>query len=351
MKEVIYNIHGLVSISATGNRELISSLDSHIGMFRTDSASNNTDIVILPFSDFCGNRNGEALDDWVFCENFAIRESRNLAFNLLGEKVILYADRLELPINLLIEMALLKVGCTFVHSAGIQRKNSGILFPAPPGVGKTTTVALLVRNENLLLGDDLCILGPGKIWSYPQSLSVYPYHRDVLPKLKFKHQIRLSIITAKNSLVPKGSGFFSRAFRLAMSLAIPNCLSIDPTEVFGRHAMIDSAPLSAVIFLQRRKSALSLNLTLPDENAIEGSAKILWHEWHANFHEVLLLDALMYGPHWLESLISQTESIISQAITNVPIRKIEIPADWKAADLSDHDSNFLGSIDSALEGK
>ena len=350
MREAIYDIHGLVSISARGTSELIGSLDSHIGMFKTNSKLSNFDIEISPFSDFIRDGNGEALDDWVFSENFAIRETRNLAFNLLGEKIMLYADRLELPINLLIEIALLKVGCTFVHSAGIQRDNSGVLFPAPPGVGKTTTVALLVRNGNLLLGDDLCILSPGKIWSYPQSLSVYPYHREVLPRLKFKHQIRLSVIAAKNVLAPKGSGFLSRASRFALSLAIPSCLSIDPAEVFGSHAMKDSAPLSAVVFLQRNNSTLNIKVTSPEADAIAGAAKILWHEWHANFHELLLLDALMYGPHWLESLISRTESIISQAISLVPNSKIEIPACWKAADLSAHDMDFLSSIDAVLRG-
>lgn len=350
MKEVHYDIHGLVSVFAKGTKELIDTIDCHIGVFKTDSTLNNYNVEILPFDDFVQHKSGEALDDWVFNENFAIRESRKIAFNLVGEKVVLYADRLELPINLLIQLALLKVGCTFVHSAGIQRKNSGVLFPAPPGVGKTTTVALLVRSENLLLGDDLCILGSDKIWSYPQSLSVYPYHRDVLPKLKFKHRVLLSVIARKEIIVPKGSGFFSRAFRFATSLAIPSCLSIDPAEVFGFNALKESAPLAAVVYLQRNHSTLTLKLTSPHQNAVAGAAKILWHEWHVNFHEILLLDALIYGPNWLESLISKTEAIISQAISKVPNRKIEIPAEWMAADLAANNLDFVNAIDSALSG-
>ena len=353
MKETFYDIHGLISISAKGTSSLIDSLDSHLSLFKSDASFEKVSIKILPFSDFKGNKNGQALDDWIFSENFAIRESRNLAFNLVGESVILYADRLEIPINLLMQIALLKVDCTFVHSAGIQMGKSGVLFPAPPGVGKTTTVSMLVKNGNFLLGDDLCILSAGKIWSYPQSLSVYPYHRNVLPRLKFKYQVKLSAIALKESLILKvlnGASFFSRGLRFAISLLLPNCLSIDPAEVFGNDAVINCSPLSAVVFIQRSHLTDNLSLVQADEDAIASAAKILWHEWHGNFHELLLLDALMYGPHWLESLILQTESIIYEVIKNVPVSKITIPAMWLAEDLAVNEMDLLGSIDLALKG-
>lgn len=348
MKKAVYDIHGLLQIYVEGNETLLTSIDQHLFTFKTQKEFENYNVVIRPYSSFKKSSTGESVDDWIFSGNFAIRPSRKLAFDINSESISLFSDRLELPINLLVQLALLKVNCTFVHSAGIQFKGKGILLPAAPGVGKTTTIAVLLRNSCKMLGDDLCILGEGKLWAYPQSLSIYPYHAEVLPRLQFRVRSKLNMIRYLNNLASHlftGKNIFSRGLRFISSFVVPQCLSINPEEVFGSTSLVQKVELSAIVNLRRDMNYEEIYLESSRTQILQGAVKILWHEWHSNFHELLLVDALLYGPNWIEGLIHETEKVVLESTKNVNHFSLTIPSSWSASDLSKNERGLLKALD------
>jgi hypothetical protein len=62
-----------------------------------------------------------------------------------------------------------------LHSGGVVRNGSGVLFVGPSGAGKSTLVLRLLAEEFALLSDD-------EVWIDPESLLVYPSTRPILLK-------------------------------------------------------------------------------------------------------------------------------------------------------------------------
>jgi hypothetical protein len=352
MLEVFYNIHDLVKIRVVGNEFLIASIDKHIDNFKSKIPFNDFCIEILPFSNFESQNYDIAVDDWIFYKRFAIRKARNLAMDLYSDKIKLFVDRLEIPLNLLVQLSLLKKGFSFVHAAGIERDGRGILMPAPPGVGKTSSVAMALKNNSYLLGDDLCIVGKGRIWSYPQSMSIYPYHQEILPELTRAIRNKLFWINATDIFVTKclkSSTYFVRALRFIISLLGSTSISINPKKVFGNNSIGTDSPLSSIILIEREFNINKFVYTKDISLDINEITKILWHEWHASFHEILLFDALIYGPNWVEVLINKTQSVLEDSFKDINISKLKIPAAWKTKQLINHEIQFIECLNLSIE--
>ena len=351
LKEKYYDIHGLLRIYVKGDAQLLSGVDLHIGAFEVASNEIVSSVRILPYENLPKKAGGKSSDDWQFVDGYAIRESQRVAFGFEGPILYFYGDRLHIPLNLLLQLALLKVDCTFVHAAGLVSKEKGILLPAAPGTGKTTTVAIMLRKHNSLLGDDLCILGKGKIWSYPQSLSIYPYHLAVLPKLPWSIRQNLKFKLVADSLMKKlfsGRSYVARGIRLMYALTTRPCMSLDPRDVFGHNCLAESANLSSVILIERNFSFSDLNIEPVISSVADELTSILWHEWHSYFHELLLFDALLYGPDWIEGLFSKTKFVLNSLFEGIQVERLTIPAHWTAQELSQNSGKYVAMLQNRI---
>jgi hypothetical protein len=351
LKEKYYDIHGLLRIYVKGDSQLLSGVDLHIGAFEVTPNEIVNSVRILPYEYLPKKTGGKSSDDWQFIDGYAIRESQRVAFGFEGPILYFYGDRLHVPLNLLLQLALLKVDCTFVHAAGLVSKQKGILLPAAPGTGKTTTVAIMLREQNFLLGDDLCILGKGKIWSYPQSLSIYPYHLSVLPKLPWTIRLNLKFKLVADHLIKNffsGRSFVSRGVRLIYALSTKPCMSLNPRVVFGDNCVAESANLNSVVLIERNFSYSDLIIQPTTSSVADELTSILWHEWHSYFHELLLFDALLYGPDWLKRLFSQTKFVLNSSFEGIQVERLTIPAHWTAEELSKNSKKYVVMLQSKI---
>ncbi len=124
--------------------------------------------------------NVEIISDYYYSDNWLNIPVHKTCFNLTGKTIEVYCDKLLLPINLLVHLALQRKGYSLIHAAGFEINNRAFLLPAFGGIGKTTLVAGLLFSGGKLYGDDLCIIGKNKIYPYPIDFSVYPYHIQIL---------------------------------------------------------------------------------------------------------------------------------------------------------------------------
>jgi hypothetical protein len=351
LKEKYYDIHGLLRIYVKGDAQLLAGVDLHIGGFEVTSNEIVSSVKILPYEHLPKKAGGKSSDDWQFIDGYAIRDSQRVAFGFEGPTLHFYGDRLHIPLNLLLQLALLKVDCTFVHAAGLVSKQKGILLPAAPGTGKTTTVAIMLKEQNLLLGDDLCILGRGKIWSYPQSLSIYPYHLAVLPILPWNIRLNLKFKLIADYLIKKifsGRSYVARGVRLMYALTTRPCMSLNPREVFGQNCVAESANLISVVLIERNFSFSDFSIQPVTSSVADELTSILWHEWHSYFHELLLFDALLYGPDWIQGLFAQTKLVLNSSFEGIQVERLTIPAQWTAQELSQNSERYLAILQNKI---
>lgn len=85
---------------------------------------------------------------------------------------------------ILLQLSLLAAGYTLLHAAALEKDRKTLLLPSWGGVGKTATVMRFVRDHGWkLLGDDLVIIGKGRILPFLKPFVIYPYHKKLFPEI------------------------------------------------------------------------------------------------------------------------------------------------------------------------
>ncbi len=337
VQTVNYNIHGLVTLQVKGNRQLIQNVDLHLWAFKVKTESKYTSIKILPYADYRQEKNGLVTDDWVFTKNFAIRSTTKFAIGFRKGSLYMFADSLDIPINLLIQIMLLRRKCSFIHAAGFKTQNqSGIVLAAGPGAGKTSFTAVADKLGWATLGDDLCIVGNGKVWSYPQALSIYPYHMKIFNNFSWKIRNKLQLIRffgKLGDLLSNKRSPYAKFLRVFINFFINKNLNLSTIEVLKNGSILESIDISKFIYMTRNfKNSKSTIRTFKSRD-FSDIMTILWHEWHNSFHEILLIDSYLYSGRLLDSLFIETKRVFEKEFRLKKIIEINIPNILKSEEL------------------
>ena len=106
-----------------------------------------------------------------------------------------------------------------------------MVFSAFAGVGKTSIVLAALKRGFEINGDDLVIVGDGFVFPYPQDLSVYAYHTQILEILPNVYGRRLRRAGKVHSFLEKlpRRNLFMRVLRVLLSRLYrsqPMCLPV-----------------------------------------------------------------------------------------------------------------------------
>ena len=345
-----YDIHGLITIHVKGNRQLIKNIDLHLWAFKVISRSKYTSIVILPYSEYFQEKNGLVTDDWVFSKGFATRSAIKFAIGFKKDTLFMYTDSLELPINLLIQIMLLRSKCSFIHAAGFKTQNlNGIIVAAGPGAGKTTLTAVADKAGWVTLGDDLCIVGKGKIWSYPQALSIYPYHKKIFKNFSQMISLKLQVLSffgALSDLIANKKNLFAKFVRVFINILIKKNLNLSPIVVLKNSAILNSVKISKFIFMVRICNSSKIRVKSLKSRDFSDITTILWHEWHSSFHEILLIDTYLYGGKLFSNLFRDTRRVYEKEFGLKKLVETKIPAYLTIEELLGEFHELIKYIDS-----
>lgn len=348
MIEVEYNIHSIVGLRVTADQAVIDDIDLHLAAFRGAADTAEHLVIIDPYAAAPPPDRDVVIDD-IECGQWTLHRAATRVWMAPLRSPSHYAmDRLAWPINLIVQLALLQTGRSFAHASAVRFEGAGVLFPAYPGTGKTTTSASLVQAGGQFLGDDLCVLGDGLIRAYPQALSVYPHHLSILeyndPAIERAFARGARADRARERLDGRQAVPFKVASR-ALGYVGSRCVNVMPEDVFGQTGSPRESDLDLVISLQRSGNTEVLALR-PIEPAIAASqaAIVLWHEWHASIHELMLLDAVNTNGQWLKSLVDDVGSILRAQFEGRPCYSIEIPSSWPNERLRSEFPDFLGAL-------
>lgn len=335
--EQVYNIHSLVRLRVRGDAATLREIDLHLDAFRCDRLELPPAVVIEPYDAAPPTLPTTVVDDYEYGDGGYHRGAIRFRFDLHASPQTYHMDRLHLPINLIVQLGLLRMDHTFLHGAGLSIDGRQVLFPAYPGTGKTTLVAAFVKAGAKMYGDDLCIVGGGRIYSYPQALSVYPHHLPILDYADRGAERAFRRTALIDRVIPTMASGPSRPAKLARvllsALRTPS-VNILPKHVFGLAALADEGALHEVIALERSGEISELVREPVDLGSLaDQSAAILWHEWHASFHDLLLYDALAESGRGTVERVRQVRDVALQAFRSVPCSRVRIPTSWDNATL------------------
>jgi hypothetical protein len=244
----------------------------------------------------------------------------------------------------LLDRILVERDLAMIHAATVSIDGHGVALPAAGGVGKTSTIAKLMRRQDAsFMGDDWAFVSAeGELLGFAKPMSIKPHHRAIYPHLF--HRMR-------KPLVPKRlSRSIGRLTTVVHPVAVryprvaaftrrwsPEHMIVSPQEALQGSPIVRSAPLSAAVYIERYDGARA-RLTEIDRAAMTARMLGNFHiEMTTHSREVLnLLGATGLVP--LQDIFSDKATILGKALQNVPTFLLQVPVGYDA----DHASDVIG---------
>lgn len=240
----------------------------------------------------------------------------------------------------LIDRVLAERGVAWIHAATVDYRGHGICLPAWGGVGKTSTIAKMLKLDDVsFMGDDWAFLDDqATLLGYAKPMFIKPHHRPIYPHLfrdKRKPLVpsRLSKpIGQLTTLVHPVVTQYPRLARITRKWS-PEHMMVSPRDAFPDATISTAAPMATAVFLER----------------YDGSAPVLTEKdpgWMVsrmigNFHAeitpqsqqvITALAATNLLP--IERYFSEKARVLERALTDKPVFLLQVPRSMSADDAS-----------------
>lgn len=190
-----YNIHNLLTFSIEGDEKRIEHLCKQCEYFLVDRIDNEEDIKIYigQFKNItetsaeyvCVNRKYCVGENVVYAEDMYKTASWKMQIEGLDAKqtkfyfdgngwtkYILHKSFVEA----LIRYKLNAKGYFMVHSSSVSINGKGVIFPASPEAGKTSTMLNYLNMNQKFMSDDFSLFGNGMAYAYPTPITLHSHN-------------------------------------------------------------------------------------------------------------------------------------------------------------------------------
>ena len=251
-------------------------------------------------------------------------------------------------IMMILEYCLLKNGATFIHSAGVAKDGKAYVFPSWGGVGKTASVAKLIReNDYKLLGDDLVILDKeGNVYAFPKKFVLYAYHKNLFKdNMKDKKLIKGRLSNLVSHFIPAIKSIL-RHFPFVMAWARrhnPQSKRVSPYEIFGSESIEIKAKLRGFTWLERTKIDKTKTVSIDSYNLSARALMITLHELYDTRLQEFVI-AMCSDNFDFKYVFDDSIDFINHIVKNSTINQLFIPQDYHienvAQDVVDYTLNL-----------
>ncbi|MBX4200843.1 hypothetical protein KW786_01810 [Candidatus Parcubacteria bacterium] len=346
-----YNIHNLVSIVIeTGNPRILKEYEYHIRTFKVDALPEPPDVAIFDFKKFQLPPDALNIHNSLFgFESGVCDKEKKYAITVKGGLMSVYLEEPALCLNTLLQYIALRKDTTFIHGAGISYKNKGIIFPAPPNVGKTLLVSRLRNKEHIqIFGDDyLMVDKDGLMRSFPADFSIYRYHFNFFPELKKTAAAgKIQRAFYEKFLVAMVRRLSLKAFARKAAALIGyeflqggEYVKVPANTLIGKGKMGTRAPLEYAVFLNKYNGSEFTAQKIDAHSAPSEILGILQSEWFETLpacHALSLFGVMDFGKY-----IEETRQIVASAFGKLKIYRVLIPAGMDSKEHIDKLEAFL----------
>lgn len=261
---IYFSIHDIVGVSVNDNYKWADTLICNIPLFNTDDKgfincpskihinySKKIDIVdyyeVVPFIFI--NKRKKSLYDKKYGAQITKTDDGY---------IIDCSQECNEWLMMILEYCLLENNATFIHSAAVEKDGIAYVFPSWGGVGKTASIAKLVKKEGYnLLGDDLVIItSDGMVKAFPKKFVLYSYHKKLFEETMKKNNAHL-IGGVMSRMLSKFIPLIKSMLRLIPGLLAfarrhnPQSKRISPYEIFGENAISFGGKVRSFTWLER----------------------------------------------------------------------------------------------------
>lgn len=256
-------------------------------------------------------------------------------YRLHGRRELLTA---ALP---LIDRILVRWAVAMIHAATVAYKGRGIVMAAWGGVGKTSTIAKMLRHEGTaFMGDDWAFIdGAGQLLGYHKPMFIKPHYRSIYPHLfaaKRKPLVPRALskpIAELTTIVHPLVTQYPRVARFTRRWS-PEHLMVTPAVALPGTGMATAAPLDLVVFVERFDGARPVL----EEHSVDWMVTWLAGNFYAELprHSREVMTALAAtGFLPLDRIFQDKRAVLAAGVDGRPAYRLRVPAAWSADHASD----------------
>jgi hypothetical protein len=228
-----------------------------------------------------------------------------------------------------------------IHAATFDYRGHGIAMPAWGGVGKTSTVAKLLRVDGVgFMGDDWAFMaGDGRLLGYAKPMFIKPHHRPIYPHLFARRRKPLvpstlsKPIAQLTTLVHPLVTQYPRLAALSRRWS-PEHMMVSPQVALPNATISTAAPLAAAVFVERYDGA---GASLEEKDTSWMVSRLV-----GNFQNELprhsreLITALAAtGMVPAERFFAEKGAVLARSLNGKPAFLLRVPARFSADHASD----------------
>lgn len=348
------SIHNIVGIEVDDSYKWIDTLIPNIPMFETDEASFKTigTTIKIKYKKNLSLDGAYEVVPYIFI-NRNTNQFYDKKFGCIVSKEkngysIECSQECNEWIMMLLEYCLLSNGATFIHSAGVAKEGKAFVFPSWGGVGKTASVAKLVReNGYKLLGDDLVIVDKkGNVYAFPKKFVLYAYHRNLFKEnMKNKRLIKGKTSNLFSHLIPTMKNIL-RHFPFVMAWARkhnPQSNRVSPYEIFGDEKIEKCAKLEGFTWLERIEVEKTKKIDIDSYKLASRALMITIHELFDNRLQEFVI-ALCADNFDYKYIFKNSVDYIDNIIKNKTIAQLFIPQNYPIENVAQDVVDYTASI-------
>ncbi|MDP9315142.1 MAG: hypothetical protein M3R24_30480, partial [Chloroflexota bacterium] len=250
-----FNIHNSAAFRVARNAPTVSLLRDMFEPFITQGLDDFDLTISGDIEPLAQAAYGET--DYEYTETAVNINSMNVQIVYDGSKFRLNGSREMLVQALpLIDRILVTRDVAWVHAATVDYRGHGICLPAWGGVGKTSTIAKLLKIEGFsFMGDDWAFLSAaGRLLGYAKPMFIKPHHRPIYPHLfasKRKPLVPSRLSQPVARLTTRVHPVITKFPQFARTIRkwSPEHMMVTPRQAFPHANISTCAPLAVAIFV------------------------------------------------------------------------------------------------------
>lgn len=345
-----FDIHGRAIMRVAADAPTAPQMADMFAAFRRDGISGESDLTATGhFEPMIDPAYGE--HDYAYTAHALHMLRADVQVVADGDRMRVHGSR-ELLTTVLpvLDHVAARRGLAMIHAATFSIGGRGIAMPAWGGTGKTSTIAKLLRHDDVgFMGDDWAFLNKEQeLLGFAKPMFIKPHHRPIYPHL---------FEGARKPLVPSR---LSEPVSRFTTLVHPLVTQYPKVAAFSRRwspehrmvsvsealpaARIDTrAPLAASIFVERYDGSRT-KLEERDRDWMVARLVGNFHIEMTKFSQEVLaaLGSTSIVP--LEGHFAEKTSVVREAIRGLPAYVMQVPRDWNADRASDDIVRFLRTV-------
>lgn len=334
------DLHGRASVRVDRSAPAASQLADMFAPFRSKALPHHDITVTGPLTPW--SQASHAEHDYRYTGNSLFLMGSKVQIVVEGDGYSLHGTRELLTFLLpLVDRVMVRRDAAMIHAATVDFRGVGVALPAWGGVGKTSTMAKLLRLEGVgFMGDDWAfVTGQQELLGYFKPMFIKPHHQPIYPHLFEGHRKPLvprSLTKHVAELTTMVHPVVTRYPRLAglSRRWSPEHIMVTPQQALPHAAFTQAVPLRMAVFVERFDGDRTVMETVDEPWMVARFLGNFHSELPAESRDVITAMAAT-GLDPMHEMFAEKAAVLRRAVAGLPCYRMRVPVTMSADTASD----------------